>query len=113
MVNYVLALLTSMYICFLKIQSLCWEIADFREHKQGGGHSRLVNVQIVAKVSFINLKYGMFGNFFSLETAWVPVCVNLHWHVMNRVEEKGRLGVFKWTYVTCQSNNYYNDTFHN
>ena len=26
-------------IHFSKILYLCWEIADFREHEQGGGHS--------------------------------------------------------------------------
>ena len=29
----------SMHINFLKIPSMCWEIADFCEHEQGGGHS--------------------------------------------------------------------------
>ena len=30
-------------------------------------------MQIVAEISFIDLKYGMFGNCFSLGTAWMPV----------------------------------------
>ena len=30
-------------------------------------------MQTVAKISFIDLKYGMFGNGFSLGTAWMPV----------------------------------------
>ena len=32
-----------------------------------------LNVQIGAKISFKDLKYDMFGNCFSLGTAWMPV----------------------------------------